>query len=259
MRSARKRDSRCVRSQKPPRTRRAFHLRELAFGSDGAHGARETAERGRLLGFAAATMFGEEHPASHAPTSVPAPRIAPIGNVDEPGSTVRASPTTRSFEFSGGLSSGLAGTASGVGASGGVRLRLTGPIWGRAFVSGRVGNIAPAQATTRNASFGGGLALALLPAGNRLALGLRVDAFANYFETIHFSEDDIVPDKRNRWLPGADVVAESGMRLVGSAGIFLGLGLEAVLGKTAIYTHQRQVAQVAPVRAVAELGFRVGF
>jgi hypothetical protein len=136
---------------------------------------------------------------------------------------------------------------------------LTGPLWARLFVAGRSGNIPEAQASTRTALLGGGLALALLPETSSFELGGRLDAFASYFDVSHLSEDDIEADRRNRWQAGADLVAEGGWRFTGGAGLFAGVGLEAILGKTEIYTHHNRVAVVPPFRAVAELGFRTRF
>jgi hypothetical protein len=232
--------------------------RDIAFGSEGAHSERETAERGRLLGFAVATMFGEEeHPASPPPPAPP--KLLPTSAMVEARASSEPLPKTSSFEFSGAASSGIGGTASGFGAEAAARMVLSGPLWGRVFVAGRGGSIPAAQATTRSAFFGGGVAVAVLPAERRLALGLRVDAFATYFEASHFSNDDIVPDRRSRWLPGADLIAEGGYRFVSSAGLFLGAGIEALLGTTTVYTHGKQVALVAPWRGIAQLGIRVGF
>jgi hypothetical protein len=134
---------------------------------------------------------------------------------------------------------------------------MHGPLSARLFIAGRTGDIPAAQASTRNALFGGGVALAM-PL-RRFELGVRSDIFANYFEAIHLSDDDLSPDRRSRWLPGADLVAESEFHLAGSAGVFLSAGIEAVLGKTEIYTHGKRVAVVPPLRAIAEFGFRIGF
>ena len=74
---------------------------------------------------------------------------------------------------------------------------------------------------------------------------------------------DLVParrvDRRHRWLMGADVVAEAGFKLSGSVGVFSGVGLEGVFGRTEVYTHGNRVAIVPPLRAVGELGFRASF
>ena len=157
------------------------------------------------------------------------------------------------------MSSGLHGSASGLGASAGVRFGLLGPVSGRLFLAGRGGSIPRAQATTRTALLGGGLALGFLPQASALELGLRLDAFGSYFDASHLSEDDEEPARRSRWQVGGDVVVEGGYHVTPSAGLFLGGGLEAMLGKTEIYTHQTWVAVVPPFRAVAELGFRVRF
>ncbi len=157
------------------------------------------------------------------------------------------------------MSSGLGGTGSRFAASPGFGFGLPGPVWGRVFVAGRSGNIPEAQASTRTALMGAGLAVALLPDSSSYELGARVDAFAAYFDASHLSEDDLQPDRRSRWQAGGDLVAEAGFRITPGAGLFLGLGIEAVLGKTAIYTHHHRVAVVPVFRATAELGFRTRF
>jgi opacity protein-like surface antigen len=88
---------------------------------------------------------------------------------------------------------------------------------------------------------------------------LRADAFASYFDASHLSEDDLEPDLRSRWQAGADLIAEAGYRFTVGAGVFLGAGIEGMLGKTEIYTHHNRVAVIPPFRAVAELGFRTYF
>lgn len=231
--------------------------REITFG-EGASSEHEAGERGRLLGFAVATMFDrDEHPESFASPQAAAAAID-SGTI-EPSDRRDARVQTRAVEFAGAVGSGIGGKASGLGAEGAVRWVLHGPLWARVFVGGRFGSIPEAQATTRSASLGGGVAFAALPTQSRLSLGLRADAFVSYFEATHLSEDDLVPDRRSRWLAGGDLFAEGGYRFVGSAGVFLGAGIEALLGKTAIYTHGQRVATVAPVRLIGQLGLRVGF
>jgi hypothetical protein len=126
-------------------------------------------------------------------------------------------------------------------------------------LAGRSGNIPEAQASTRTALMGGGFALAFLPDTHRFELGARLDDFASYFEASHLSEDDVSPDRRSRWLAGADLLAEGGVRVSGGAGVVLAAGLEAMLGKTEVFTHGQRVAVVPPFRAVAEIGFRTRF
>jgi hypothetical protein len=240
--------------------------REISFGESRGGRHRETLERGRLLGFAVASMFTTDPELSATPlvdSPAPAPppptsRPSTVPGREHPG-TEQPARTGRSIEFAGIASSGLNGTAAGLGASAGLRLAFNGPLRARLFVAGRTGNIPQAQATTRTALLGGGLALALLPDASPLELGARVDAFASYFDASHLSEDDIEPDRRSRWQVGADVVAEGGFRVAGGAGVLVGLGLEGMLGKTEIYTHGNRVAVVPHFRAIAELGFRTRF
>jgi hypothetical protein len=249
--------------------------REIGFGESRGSSRSETNERGRLLGFAVATMFSEgtdtdmapapppEPPALAAPTAIratdkrPASSAVAKTSAAQPPTAVSKLPS--SIEFAGIASSGVNGTAAGLGASAGLRIGLIGPLWSRLFVAGRTGNIPEAQASTRTALMGGGLALVLLPEAARFELGARVDIVASYFDASHLSEDDIEPDRRSRWQVGADLIAEAGARVSGATGVIIGFGVEGMLGKTEIYTHGNRVAVVAPVRAVAELGFRTRF
>jgi hypothetical protein len=165
----------------------------------------------------------------------------------------------RSVEFAGIASSGVHGTAAGLGAMAGLRFAGPNPLWARLFVAGRSGNIPLAQASTRTAMLGGGLAIAALPRHFRFELGLRFDGFASYFDASHLSEDDDAPALRSRWIPGADAIVEGGVHLAGSTGLFLGGGVEAVFGRTEVYTHGNRVAVVPPWRIVGEFGFRTEF
>lgn len=245
--------------------------REISFGESRGSVQSEISERGRLLGFAVATMYagdagdaGNTEPEAAAtpePKAPPPPLVPsmPAPARDRPPPARPEHQARRMAEFSAIVSSGLGGTASGLGAGAGFRLGLAGPVWGRLFVAGRAGNIPEAQASTRTALMGGGVAVALLPESSSYELGARLDAFAGYFDASHLSEDDVEPDRRSRWQLGGDLVAEGGWRLSPVAGLFLGIGLEAMLGETAIYTHHERVAVVPPFRVTAELGFRTRF
>ena len=258
--------------------------REISFGERHGSAQSEISERGRLLGFAVATMYASDandvndgndvndrsdandssrtKPGGTGVVAAPPPAVAANVSSPEPGRRTpgRAErPVRREAEFGAIASAGLGGTASGVGASAGLRLGLSGPVWGRLFIAGRTGNIPKAQASTQTVLLGGGLALEFLPGSTSYQLGARLDAFAGYFQASHLSEDDIEPDRRSRWQLGGDLVAEAGWRLTPVASLFLGLGVEAMLGETAIYTHHNRVAVVPPLRVTAELGFRARF
>jgi hypothetical protein len=237
--------------------------REIEFGIGHDGSERELHERGRLLGFAVATMFTEEgtsaEPAA-APVVEPAPAPATVPRVAlSPSAPRPPSARERTLEFAGIVSSGVDGTAAGLGAMAGVRVALVGPLSLRGFVAGRAGNIPQAQASTRTGQLGAGLSLAVLPPTSPWDVGVRADGMCSYFEASHLSEDDAESDRRQRWLGGADLIAEGGFRLTGGAGLYFGSGIEVMFGKTEVFTHGARVAVVPPLRAVAELGFRTRF
>jgi hypothetical protein len=240
--------------------------REISFGSSDPRGEREAVERGRLLGLAMATMYSEEAELRPTPVKTAQPPQPAAPARKQPAHAVGSPPAAsdrhrpgRSLEFAGTATSGVHGTAAGVGAAAGLRLAWVGPLWSRLFVSGRTGSIAEAQATTRSLLLGGGLAFAALRPSSRFELGARVDVFASYFAASHLSEDDVAPDERSRWLPGADLVVEGGYNFAGSAGLFAGAGLESAMGRTDIYTHGQRVAVVPVLRLLGEVGFRTRF
>jgi hypothetical protein len=247
--------------------------REISFGDNEANSARDASERGRLLGYAVATMFADElelapvpSPAAKAPpTPVPPPGARPpqaLRSTSTDSAQRDASQPSlarRALEFSGVASSGLGGTASSLGAAAGIRAPLTAPLFARVFVAGRAGSVAQAQVSTLDARFGGGLTIAVPFEERRFEIGLRSDLFISHFDATHLSEDDVTPDRRSRWLPGADLIAECGFRFAGNAGVFVGAGGEAMLGKTDLYTHGGRVAVVPVLRVVGEVGFRIGF
>lgn len=241
--------------------------REINFGDGPSLARNEVIERGRLLGFAVATMYAsdaneaiheQEPPPARSLQAPTAKALAPLHPLPEPAPAPERR-ARRVAEFAAVVSSGVEGTASGLGASAGFRLGLSGPLWGRLFITGRSGNVPEAQASTRTALMGGGFALAFLPDSASFEFGTRLDFFASYFDVSHLSEDDIAPDRRSRWQAGADLVLEGGWHVTREAGAFLGAGIEATLGKTEIYTHHQRVAVVPPFRATAELGFRTRF
>ena len=258
---------------------RRFIDRQISFGSAVASPEREALERGRLLGFAVATMFLDAteperaesaetrpEPPEAAPESAVKPAASPSPASDDdarsaPALVPTAAPATsaRSLEFAGIGSTGISGHAGGVGASIGLRLRWVGPLSGRLLLAGRTGNLRQAQASTRTALFGGGLALDFLPERSRLRLGVRLDGFACYFDATHWSEDDVQPALQSRWLGGSDLVAEAGFRFNETLGAFVGSGLEAIFGRTDVYTHGNRVAVVPLLRIVGELGLRTHF
>jgi hypothetical protein len=237
--------------------------REITFGPDGDPGKGEATERGRLLGFAVATMFADEvdEPSPvHRESAETSP--ARVNSKPAPSDASRpAKPAVRHWglEFAGTASSGIRGTASGLGATVALRRYWASPVAARAFVAGRAGNIPEAQSTTRTLEFGGGLGVRFSPEASRWLFGVRTDVLLSYFQASHLSEDDLEPDRQSRFLPGCDLLAEGGFRFAGDLSLYVGAGVEAMFGSTAIYTRGQRVALVPPFRAVGELGVRTRF
>jgi hypothetical protein len=276
--------------------------REIGFGDAKASSEREALERGRLVGFAVATMFApeaeststaEREPApgagqppdhdsaapsgtaqsseSRPPVSEPARTHAPTGTktngtestetpaTEAPGAPAASSSRTpRELEFAGIGSIGIGGSGGGLGAMAGVRFAAATPLWSRWFVGGRAGSIPQAQATTRTAFVGTGLALSSTDAGP-WQLGLRLDAFACYLEATHLSEDDPDPVRRSRLLGGLDLAGELGWHFTAGTAVSVAAGIEALSGKTEVYLHQAEVSTIPALRTIGELGIKTSF
>jgi hypothetical protein len=230
-------------------------------------------ERGRLVGFAIASMFtlpaavdtppaaskaaSEPSRDSSSTLSAPVERTHHALELDEPSPV--ASRQARSLQFAGLAAKGIGGDGGGLGASLSALNQLSESLYGRAVLSARLGDVPAAQANTRTMLAGLGLLWSVLPNQGWLDLGLRLDGLVGWLQVSHFSEDDVVPAHEHRWLVGADAVVTVEYRLSELVALYVGGGLEAMLGSTAIYTHGRRVATVPVGRAVSELGLRTHF
>jgi hypothetical protein len=235
-------------------------------------------ERGRLLGFAVASMFmgapkfasarvaqqaGDVTPSAASDVVSPsvrdravAPPVAP--RPAEPPQMARPS-AQRALEFAGVVASGSSDTSGEVGALAAVRFRLSEPLWLRAQLSARVGEVPSAQSNLRRVLAGLGIAWSALPESNSVELGLRADALAGWLQIAHLSSDDVQRVHHHRWLLGGDAIATLGYRVSSVATLYAGLGMEAMLGRTFVYTHGVEVATERNLRGVAEVGFRTRF
>jgi hypothetical protein len=232
-------------------------------------------ERGRLVGFTVASMFSnasglddgsvpQTAAASKAmETSSLASATASASDTRD-GITPRQQPlalstSARSLEFAGIAANGIGGQGAGMGASFAARLPLSEALSGRVVLGARLGEVPAAQASTRTVLVGLGLVWSVLPNHDPLDLGLRADALGGWLQVSHFSEDDIVPAHEHRWLAGGDALVTVAYSVSTLASLYVGSGIEAMLGPTALYTHGRQVGAVPVLRAVAELGVRTNF
>jgi len=234
--------------------------RSISFGKD-----EDERERGRLLGYAVASMFlgADREPAETAPSAEAAASATKAPSTPAadaaPNDEFRPSPPAwRAFDLAGVMSHGLGGEADAVGVMAAFRFLAVGPLWARIGVAGRGGEIPTAQANMKTLQGSAGAAWSFLDAG-RFSSTLRADLIGSWLEVGHLSADDPEVVHERRWLFGADAVLSGGVRLSANASFFAGGGLEAMFGRTDIYTHGSRVATIPPLRVIAELGLESVF
>lgn len=244
--------------------------REIRFDASDA-----PTERGRTVGFALASMVSDETlsasegarreaEAAAAPAPAPAP-VAAVAPASRAGAdTFATMPPARvprmAFDASALAMSGTGGYAGGFGGVLGFRVVVAGPVAVRVGLGARVGEVEPAQATSR--VYTGALGLAWQPwldAEHRWSAGIRTDALLLRHELVHFSDDDPQPAHLARFMPGVDAALEGAYRLADHASLIAAGGTEIAFGNTDVYLHGSQVATVAPVRLFLETGLRVAF
>lgn len=234
-------------------------------------------ERGRLLGFAVASMFMGAPRFARARVAQQERDVTPAVDSDvvSPSTRERAAaapvavlpaepqvsrPTAqRALEFAGVVASGSTGTSGEVGALAALRFQLSEPLWLRLQLSARAGEVPSAQSNLRRVLAGLGVAWSALSESNPVELGVRADALGGWLQVAHLSSDDVQRVHHHRWLLGGDAIATLGFRVSGVATLYAGLGIEAVLGRTFVYTHGVEVATERNLRGVGEAGFRTRF
>jgi hypothetical protein len=225
-------------------------------------------ERGRTVGFALASMVSDEARAANpAPAPAPAPAqpgpsvAAPVvSGSDHPAGSAPPRLTRLAFDASAVGVSGIGGYAGGVGGVLGFRVSLAGPLAVRVAVGARVGEVSPAQATSR--IYGGALGLAWQPFlddERRWSAGARLGAVLLRHELVHFSDDDPLPAHLARFMPGLDAALEGAYRLADYASLIAAGGTEIAFGETDVYLHGSRVTSITPVRLFLETGLRVAF
>jgi hypothetical protein len=231
--------------------------RTVVFQSEDA-----PAERGRAVGFTLASMMPE---AAQAPpptlpptpppiTTQPKPREAPPWTPDKPRRWLGSVDAT----VSGAFVPQEYGT--GLGAQLGVSL-----LWRRLGVrlgwSIRGGDVPPAQATALYMSGGLGLGVQIIRPNphQRIGFQARIDALLLYQSLTHLSADDVSPAHQDRWLPGADAVLLGTFDLTSAAAVVVATGVETAFGTTQIVVGAAPVAQVFPVRILADIGVLARF
>jgi hypothetical protein len=234
--------------------------REVAFDEDA-----DSNDRERMLGFVVASMLPSDvQLPEHSPVQTVRPREQPSKTERAAGSSAATSSAPSHFvglaEVVGLGASGIGGSASGFGAAVGGRWLFARSLSLRIAGGVRRGDIPEASATSEVEFVGLGPALeAPLSDGSRFAWGARASALVLRHEVDHFSSDDRVPDRKSRVLPGVDAFFEASFHFSASAGIVAGAGAELAFGHTDVLVKGKEVADIPPLRALAELGIQAKF
>jgi hypothetical protein len=221
--------------------------REIAFSA-----ADTPAERGRTLGFAAASMLPEGDPMLRF--SPPDEPPAPSAPSEPPG------PHAVGLFFFGGK--GLGGPADGLG--GALTLeKLVGDAWSvGASLAGRLGHIDPlsARLVTTSAGFGAAWWPVMASGDDHFGLALRAEALALYHLVSHTPAGGGTTWK-GYLVPGAGLRVEGTWRLARHVELLVGGGSEVAFGTidVEVVAAGTSSAQIPALRATAEAGFRARF
>jgi hypothetical protein len=244
-----------------------FVNRELTFEDQD-----ELGERGRLIGFALASMAPERPPESEAKEQksesaqtlpVPAPSV-PAARVSEaaapPEKPARRAPVA-AIDATVLGAVGLGGPATGLGVGLGARWFFLPRLALRLGTGVRHGEIANAQADSEF-SFGAagfGFLFSNPESSSPFTLGGRADLLLISNSLRHRSSDDAIPVHQSRVMGGADLLLEGRWYFWRQAGLLLNGGGELAFGHTNVVVRGREVADIPALRLVAELGIVANF
>jgi hypothetical protein len=255
----------------PDELRVRLHLLRASTGrwtdvEIGFRAADAPAERARTVGFAVAAMFpehlAEPTPAPPSPTPPPPNRVAvaPKSGESVPPPPAPNAPASQfTIDAIGSAALGTNDAGGSVGGALDFRWSFVPSIALRVGGALRVGEIPAAQITTQ--VFAGALGVAWEgweAPGGRGGLGLRLDGLLERLDFSHLAEPDETA-RQDKWMVGADIVAEARWFFVPGAGIVTGAGAEALFGRTAVILGDRTFTTLNPVRPVVELGLRARF
>jgi len=238
--------------------------RELSFDAQD-----RLSERGRLIGLSLAAMAPEHASAQPAqeepPVQTPPERAskrAPTPTAAPPPPTAgqAARQAIGALDLVGVGAIGLGGPATGLGAGLSGRWFFARTLSIRAGVGFRRGQVEEADAGSQFAygALGLGFVFAQVDRG-KFSFGGRGDWLFGSFGMRRRSEVSGMPEHQERFLAGADLLLESCWYLGENAGIVFGLGGELAFGDTDVVVAHRDVADIPPLRALAELGARARF
>jgi hypothetical protein len=205
-------------------------------------------ERGRTLGFLAATVFLDSSPS--VATKPPPPAALPPPPPPHPfprgelTAAVAASGPGEATAFGASLGGDYASSRA-------FRLGLAAEV--------RFGELDRARASSRIASLVARTTwVAFRPEAN-VWLGLGVGVGGYQLSLSHFSSDDKTPDRQARILFGGTAGVLAGLDFSEESTLYLELAGEVLSGKPTVFVHEEPRAVWPIVSPVARLGLRAGF
>ena len=233
--------------------------REITFSEADA-----ASERGRTLGFAAASMIPVEPPHEAGPMNpVPAP---PPPAVPEPPPAAppppNKPPPMRRRAFSGLFealaigTAGLDGEGPGLGGGLAVEVMITGHVALRLAGEARTAPIPSVSASSYSFLAAPGLAWRpVLATGSQpIAFGVHVDAMLGGYGLSHAGDSAPL-----QWSPGARALLDTAWMAGQGAGISLALGAETPFRTVRIVEGGSTMKTYYPLRFVSEVGVRASF
>lgn len=224
-------------------------------------------ERGRLLGFALASMAPEVNASAPPPPSSkpPSPVQKPSPAVESPGAPSKgperrgAAVIALDATVLGAV--GVGGPAGGLGVGFAGRWFLQPGLSLRLGTGVRRGDVHAAQAESELffGAAGFGFQFSNSESSSPLVLGGRTDVLLLSHTLRHRSSDDAVPVNQSRVMGGADLLLEGTWYFWRQGGLLLNGGGELAFGHTNVVVHGKEVADVPALRLVAELGIRAKF
>jgi hypothetical protein len=228
------------------------------------------AEVGRTVGFAAASMLPEAQLETGQPSGAPVWGNDPLTSAVVEPAPEQLRRNTRAFRPRFALDSlafaatDIHGETKGVGPAIALHVVVAGPLSLRAGVGARWGNVSGAEASALTVIPSAGAVVHALRAtgAQRFGASIRFDYLLAYESLSRSTPDTLGQTHRTRWVSGFDAFVDGSWLAIKDFEVVAGLGLEYMLGATRVDlqapAQTSTVATLAPLHAVAELGFRWG-
>jgi len=242
-----------------------FISRELLFDRGD-----ELAERGRMVGFAIASMLpkvGENEPPAPSDAEPKGAELSTAPSRVAPEEPPRQRPALFGRRALGAIDASALGALGirhpgnglGVGVAGrwffhpSLSLRLSGGL--------RYGDVPSvhAQSTCFFAGLGLGFQFTSPDPSSRFVFGGRADALVSALTLRRGRADDGIPETQTHTQPAVDLLTEGAWYFAGDTAFLFGGGVEFGLGHTDLVVRNQEIGDLATLRLVGELGVRVRF